>query len=118
VPGRSAPSWRIYYDDRSTFSSGDGSPEEAPTLGVVVLNQATPDDPHHPFERHFAADWYWWRPDLGRWLSGDTHGFLDQAMNLGACWPKMGRALPDLAYQEILVGAGKDPDFWHDPDQG
>lgn len=107
--------WRIYYDDGTSFSNQEGNPESAPVVGVIALNQATPTDEHRPFETHFSADWYWWDPRRNRWGSGDTHGFLDNAMRLGAVWPKQGRWVPDAEYQLLLGRAQRDSDFWHDP---
>jgi len=107
--------WRIYYDDGGTFSSEEGAPADAPSLGVILIWQAVLNDSHHPAEKHMGLDWYWWRPDLEMWMSGEIHGFLDQAMNLGACHPKFGRVVPGMKYQEILKTANHDLDFWYDP---
>lgn len=110
-------SWKFYYDDETFFSSKEGSPAEAPALGIILLWQTNDDDDHHPVEKHLGLDWYWWRSDLNRWLSGDLHGYLDQAMNLGASYPKMGRVMRDKHYYEIVNIANRDPEYWNDPNE-
>lgn len=104
--------WRIYYDDGTNFDSSMGTIEDAPALGVILIWQRNNDDEHHPTERVVGLDWYWWRPDLNRWLGGDIHGYLDQAMHLRAIGLKMGRNMRNKHYFDLLETVNRDPDFW------
>jgi hypothetical protein len=49
------PEWRIYYDNGSTFDSGDGPWSEAPVDGVICI--AVKDREKIKF--YSGADYYW-----------------------------------------------------------
>jgi len=62
-------SWKIWYDDGSTFSSEDGNPEDAPIDGVQAILQWL----HYGnYEIIPSSDYYWWLDD--RWVFGDITG--------------------------------------------
>lgn len=101
--------WRIYYDDGSTFDSTMGTPVEAPGLGVQAIVQ-----PDERVGRVLLTrfDWYYWRVDLGEWWASDLFGLLDQLTSdrdgrVQAV--KAGRNA--VAYDDILKRAMDDPDF-------
>lgn len=101
--------WRIYYDDGATFDSSQGTPQEAPGLGVQVIVQPDPDVGRVVLTRF---DWYYYRFDLEQWWASDYFGLLDQLTSdragvVGAV--KAGRNAGD--YDRILKVATKDPDF-------
>lgn len=78
--------WRLYYEDGSTFSDSDGAPHESPAWGVVALKQ-----PGYEPEILVNADWLMYRTDLGRWEQCGSDGFDDHACHYGhliGCWRK------------------------------
>lgn len=106
--------WRVYYEDDSTFSNEDGSPENAPVLGVVCIVLKDPTVGRMILCRY---DWYIFKSADTRepeeWSGHDIHGVLDQLMyNPGriiAC--KQGRCVSDALYKTIYQRAVDDPDF-------
>ena len=61
--------WKIWYDDRSTFSSRNWMPDHVPIDGVQAILQWLPND---NYEIIPPADYYWWLGD--RWASGGVPG--------------------------------------------
>lgn len=116
--------WRV-YGEGWTFDSSQGGPEDVPAQGVVSIKQRNACD-HHPLtwlkaeishtihdsavliELLEGADWFWYRPDRERWFRGDLMGFLDQAMNCGACYLKQGRYLTHEDWEQIVRVIGDD----------
>ena len=104
-------SWRIYYEDGSTFDALDGDPEDAPGHGVLCIVQ-----PCEAFGRQVVSGWdfYYYRSSsVTPWWGGDLIGTIDQFVR----HPRESRALkmgsmadtPD--YQRIRKAAIDDPDF-------
>lgn len=62
--------WKIWYDDKTTFSNEDGNPEDAPIDGVQAILQWLP---HGNYEIISTSDYYWWIDD--RWVGGSLSGF-------------------------------------------
>ncbi len=77
--------WRIYYDDGTTF---DGSPEEAPGWGVVVIPQYG-----------------------GPWWGHDLAGLLDCLARPGPNIVIHGRTVASSRWPEMMAQANHDPDF-------
>jgi len=101
--------WRIYYDDGSTFDSMQGAPHEAPGLGVQAVVQVDERVGRVILTRF---DWYYYRYDLGEWWASDYFGLLDQLTSdrerrVGAV--RAGRNA--AAYDAIMSRAQSDPDF-------
>jgi hypothetical protein len=67
--------WCIYYDNGSTFSDLDGTPEDAPGLGVVCIACRSSKCTQHKW------DWYYWHAEYGQWWGSDIHGLLYQLCN-------------------------------------
>lgn len=93
--------WIIYYDDGSKFSDKDGSPEDAPGLGVVCIADTQANYTAH------AWDWYYWRPSRGEWWGATIHGLIYQL----CCHPKdtyavkQGAMVTTEFYQQCLADA-------------
>jgi len=107
-----ALSWRIWYDDLSSYSSLDGSPQDAPAFGVICIVQ--PDDETGRTILH-RWDFYYFVPDEaegGQWWGGDREGVFDRLFhNLPVVALKLGRMVSDQKYRKILADAAADPDF-------
>lgn len=74
--------WRVYYEDM-TFSDEEGTANEAPAWGVLVIAQVDPDVGR--FLQH-GADYYWY--DGARWYGGDLPGVYDYLLRLGVVLDK------------------------------
>ena len=53
-------SWKIFYDDETTFSSNDGKPEQAPKDGVQVIVSLYDNNTFNITE---GQDYYYWSGD-------------------------------------------------------
>lgn len=73
--------WRLYYDDGSTFSDGDGAPHDSPPWGVVAVSQ--PDAPNGSRELLGNGDYYLYRKDIGLWHEVATDGLPDHLAHFG-----------------------------------
>lgn len=103
------PSWKIYYDDGSTFNNFQVSAIDAPSFGVICI--VFPDDLVGRIILH-RHDWYYWIPSEGRWSGGDIHGLLDRLLhNLGTIAIKQGRSTSNATFRQIMGLADKDKDF-------
>lgn len=106
--------WRIWYDDGTTFTDDDGSPFEAPPLGVVCITQRT-DDEHHStgHELVHLFDYYWFDPEghLSPWWGGEAFGLWDYLMRPGERKVVFGRTLDSPHYQGIIGKAMAFPEF-------
>lgn len=101
--------WRIYYDDGSTFSSEDGSPEDAPAFGAVVI--VFPDEEVGRVIMH-GWDWYYWVPEDGTWWGADIYGLLDRLLHRIDCRALLqGRNMLNTEYLALFKRASEDPDF-------
>lgn len=102
--------WRIYYDDGSTFDSGQGTPQDAPALGVICI--VYPDELVGRVIMH-RFDWYYWvADDEQQWWGSDIHGLTDRLIhNLPTEAVKEGRSVSHRYFREIITKADKDPDF-------
>ncbi len=98
--------WKIHYGDGSTFSSDDGSTQEAPPLNVQIIMQLDEREGKHATTQF---DYYWWDERQQRWFGGNLFGALDYLMQAGIV--KMGRILSPKDYDAILNRAKEDPDF-------
>ena len=90
--------WKIYYADRLTFSSDDGSIEDAPARGVQAIIQ---DDASVVWTTETGGDYYVWRDD--RWWSVDIFGLFDFLIESGLV--KFGRTITTIEFNEIFQWA-------------
>jgi hypothetical protein len=109
--------WRIYYDDASTFDSGDGESWEAPGRGVVCIVQHDPDDPRYSVNTQILKEhpYYWYHIEWGYWMGSDRDGVLDQLLsdrNNVVVAIKQGRWTRYDQYRDILEKAHTDSDFY------
>lgn len=93
--------WKIYYGDGSTFSSDDGSREEAPARGVQVIIQ---DDSDIVWTTETGGDYYVWRD--GRWWAVDQFGLYDFLIESGLV--KFGRTITTPEFQDVFEQARKE----------
>ena len=107
--------WKLHYDDGTTFSDRDGSPSEAPVLGVQVIAQAAGSDIGRLIVQR--RDYYWY--DDGEWFGGDLFGLFDYlSRSQGRSIVKFGRAVSQEVFQRCLDAAIADPELpkkvaWH-----
>ena len=100
--------WKIYYDDKKTFTDKDGNPEEAPCRGVLVITQSC--------ERVGRAvthsrDYYIYSKRLGGWEGVDTFGLFDYLSHPGFKIVKFGRTVTNEEWNEVLLRAVDDPEL-------
>jgi len=103
--------WKIYYNDRSTFSSLDGDPEDAPTRGVQVIAQ---DDPRLVWVTQAKSDYYIWddRGDGPRFWGVDLFGLWEYLFTKpGKKIALAGMTIGSFDYDEIWRDAVNDPMF-------
>jgi hypothetical protein len=105
--------WKIYYVDRSTFSSEDGTPKEAPAFGVITIVQRV-EGGERPTARLDGEDFYYWVPSVGRWFGGDEYGIRERLRNREEVVAlKQGRLVLYDEFCEICAAASNDP-VWRD----
>ena len=117
--------WRIYYDDDSTWSNADGSWEDAPKHGIVVipvqsrdrhrgswiLSGYTPLRKETSLPYKLPAEIFIKNPDSSEpYVTNSPEPFLDKFPGRHDCI-KYGRQVDQLEWQRIQTKAGKDPDF-------
>lgn len=93
--------WCIFYSNNSRFSHEDGDPANAPLYGVIAVVQ----EDQKPASVWHQSDFYWWRPDMGCWHSGDIHGFLRESAAYGATWVKQGETIHADHYAALMADA-------------
>ena len=100
--------WRIYYEDGSTFSNQEGSPEAAPPFGFVC---AVGYD--ETGTRYIMHGWDHYCFDLNsiQWWGMDLCGVFDRlSRNLVFAY-KQGRTVTKSEFKAIMSRASNDPDF-------
>ncbi len=99
--------WEIYYDDGTTFSDLDGTPEQAPSFGVICV--VTPDE---TVGRIVIHKWDWYYMVEGQWWGSDIYGVLDRLThNLEVTALKQGRSVANHEFQRIMTEATSNPRF-------
>ncbi len=63
--------WKIWYDDGTTFSSDDGSPEDAPVDGILAILEKRSDN---TIMNHQNNEYYYWTGE--NWVSGELASML------------------------------------------
>lgn len=102
------PKWRIYYTGGQSFSDLDGSPYDAPAIGVQIIVQREPD-----VGRYFVAqrDFYWWDEARQFWFGGDQAGFYQYLFAAGPRKVLFGTYVTNREYQDCVRFATNDLDF-------
>lgn len=108
--------WRIYYANGSTFSSWDGSPEDATPFGFICA--VGYDEGGIRYIMH-GWDHYCWDRSSRQWWGMDVHGLIDRlSCNVVHAY-KQGRTVTKKEFQAIMQRAHEDIDFpfgvTHDP---
>lgn len=98
--------WRIYYDDKSTFSSVEGTAAEAPSAGVIAIVQKEKDS---GWVVTAFKDYYWYEND--EWWGGDAPGFWQHMFKGGAKIVKFGVTTTAANFNETMVRAAADQEF-------
>lgn len=96
--------WKIFYGDGSTFSSGDGTPDDAPALNVQCIVQVDEEVGRYILSRR---DYYWYEGDT--WYGGDIFGLFDFLIRRSLV--KFGRMIGDEEFKGFLRIAAEDSDF-------
>lgn len=87
--------WIIWYDDGSTFTSDDGSPEIAPLDGILGIREW---DDEGNTARYLARDYYEWTGD--GWRTGDLTD-LEKWLRKDRPSLKYGRWAPHGIWQRV-----------------
>lgn len=100
--------WKIWYSDKTTYTSLDGGPEEAPANNVQVIVQSSKD---HGWQALSNSHFYIWR--YGRWWTVDMQGFGLFQYLLEPGWKRVlfGSQILDDDYNHIWYLAMNDPDM-------
>lgn len=67
--------WAIYYDDGTRFSHEDGTPNESPPFGALMVSQP---DVMSPKIVAGGEPYFVHRTDMDQWVGSDLAGLLDQ----------------------------------------
>jgi hypothetical protein len=89
--------WIIFYTDRSTFTSDDGGPADAPGWDVQAIACNDPQTGHVVAGR----DFYW--IEDGQWTGGDFASLLQWLVGQGVL--KVGRFTSNARWDEITAEA-------------
>lgn len=98
--------WKIFYDDGSTFSSEDGSPEKAPGWGVIAIVEN--DD---RVGRTITSRWDHYCHHTDGWYGHDLVGLMDCLAQPGLNAVCHGRTVSNDIWEAINKAANEDPDF-------
>lgn len=104
--------WRIYYADGSTFDDLDGSPSDAPGLGIIVVVLKHEDSRIRAYIQH-EADYYIWAE--GRWWACDLFRLWQYWFVQKYDHPKValaGETIRNDLYAKIIRKAKSDKDFF------
>lgn len=100
--------WRIYYTGGKSFSSADGSPYDAPTIGVQVIAYPEPSVGTYILAKeHF----YWWDAERSQWFGGDQSGFYQYMFGPGPKMVLFGATVTNDEYTDCVKRALADPGF-------
>lgn len=112
------PLWKLYYDDRSTFSSDDGWWSFAPTFGVMALATAEPGVVREiDRKRPGTGDYYVWVPGEAKPWWVDSGGLEDFLIRTGVM--KEGDSLESIPVSTkiaagVKYGRSVDNATWRD----
>ena len=104
--------WRIFYADGSTFSNEDGRPEDAPGLGVEVINQVHEDSHVGAYQQH-GGEYYIWYSN--KWWACDELAYFEYIFVDKFPHGKValrGKMLDNPEYNKIIRIAKVDKDFF------
>ena len=106
--------WRLYYENGSTFTNLDGSPEDTPAYGFICAAFPDHDREGNSIGRMVMWGWdrYFYHEDYNEWWGCDRFG-LDDRMGhrLPVRAVLFGRTVHTTVFREIFERAANDPDF-------
>jgi len=91
--------WRIYYEGGKVFTSEDGSPYDAPRIGVQVIAE---EHPAAGYELIFGSDYYCFDPDRRGWWRGDIFTAMDHLMRARRQCLLFGRIVDDEEWRALF----------------
>ena len=97
--------WKIYYDDGSTFSSADGPPDKAPSLGFICA--VGYDESGDRYIMH-GWDHYHWDVESQQWWGMDLQGLFDRLIRNKVFAYKMGRTVTKAQWLAIMKRADEE----------
>lgn len=101
--------WRIYYDDGSTFDSTQGYPHHAPAMGFICAVGYEPSGSRYVMH---GWDHYRWDKETGQWWGMDLFGVFDRLrFNREIYAYKEGRTVSVATWNLLMQRAHRDPDF-------
>ena len=93
--------WIIYYGDKTTFSSDDGEPQDAPGTNVQIIVQRHRDKREHN-GLVWKSGYYKWDYENRVWLDCDLFGVWDYLLNSpGNKTVLAGRTIDADVFEEI-----------------
>jgi hypothetical protein len=75
--------WRLYYDDHTTFDSNQGEPHESPPWGVIGVTQPTVGSLTARDIVGKNGDYLLYRTDLKVWHLVGASGLIDHLAHFG-----------------------------------
>lgn len=93
--------WKIWYDDGSTFSNEDGTPEEAPVDGILAILEKRANN---TIMNHHANEYYYWTGE--NWFSGNLAS-LERWLRKELPNLKYGRWTKDSIWKEVMKESEK-----------
>jgi hypothetical protein len=96
--------WAIYYADR-IFTDADGSPWDAPRLGVQVIIEALPNNEHKKYFVSHGKDYFYYEPSSGGFSPTDLFGFYDHLIRTKHPCPFFGRMLNNTEFKQCMTNA-------------
>lgn len=98
--------WKIWYADGTTFDSGQGSPADAPRLGVACVQT---EDGRFGRRTHKYCDYYVWSTREQRWFEADDAAALVlRALQDDGIIAVAGIYQRDDDFERILITADND----------
>lgn len=110
--------WKLYYADRTTFSSADGEWGEAPVFGVMAVASPEPNVVREiDRARPGTGDYYIWDPDGSKPWWVDSGGLEDFLIRSGVM--TLGQTLEQISPKDkiavgVKYGRSVDNDTWRD----
>lgn len=98
--------WKIYYGDKTTFDSTQGSASEAPCTNVICIKYLNKDN---GWICSAFKDFYLWHDE--EWWGADDVGFWQYMFSTGDKVVKFGASVPSHLFNEIMATAINDPVF-------
>jgi hypothetical protein len=90
--------WKIYYDNWTAFSSTEGTPWDAPRVGIIVIVQK---NDRSGWEMVNGDDYYYYEPRVGGWRNTTQFGMYDHLIRCKTPLVLFGRMVNDETYSKM-----------------